>query len=81
MEQTLPDGGVVYFLGLIDTTASFTSASVSTIGGGFFFYNVDDITTAVIPEPGTFALLAPKKPTALGIISTHPRIILACGVG
>ena len=72
VEETLPDGGVVYFLGLIDTTASFTNASVSTIGGGFFFYNVDDITTAVVPEPGTFVMLAVGL-TFLGVRSRSNR--------
>ena len=72
VEETLTDGGVVYFLGLIDTTASFTSASVSTVGGGFFFYNVDDITTAVVPEPGTFVMLAVGL-TFLGVRSRSNR--------
>jgi hypothetical protein len=56
VEQTLGDGSEVFFLGLVDSAAAFTSAGVATIGGGFFLYNVDDIVTAV-PEPGTFVLL------------------------
>ena len=48
-----------YFLGIVDDDplASFTSASITTIGGGYFTYNVDDITTsAPIPEPTTMLL-------------------------
>ena len=52
----LGDGGVPYFLGIIDDTSSFTIASIATIGGGFFLYNVDDITTAVVPLPGAIWL-------------------------
>jgi hypothetical protein len=40
----LPDGGIPYFLGIINDMNTFTSASITTIGGGFFLYNVDDIT-------------------------------------
>ena len=48
----LGDGGIPYFLGIIDNSNTFTAASITTIGGGFFLYNVDDITTAVVPLPG-----------------------------
>lgn len=54
----------VYFLGIVDTAATFTSASVGNIGGGFFTYTVDDITTGLtttannaVPLPGTLALV------------------------
>ena len=54
----------VYFLGIVDTAATFTSASVGNIGGGFFTYTVDDITTGrtttannAVPLPGTLALV------------------------
>jgi hypothetical protein len=50
------DGGIPYFLGIIDDTNPFTTASITTIGGGFFLYNVDDITTAVVPLPGALWL-------------------------
>jgi hypothetical protein len=53
----LGDGGIPYFLGIIDTANPFTTASITTIGGGFFLYNVDDITTAVVPLPGALWLL------------------------
>ena len=57
VEQTLPDGALVFFLGVIDPAASFGSASLDGFGGGgAFTYNVDDIVTAV-PEPGTAGML------------------------
>lgn len=50
-----------YFLGIIDVDPmnAFTDASITTIGGGYFLYNVDDITTSapVVPEPATMLLL------------------------
>ena len=52
----LGDGGIPYFLGIIDSSNAFTTASITTIGGGFFVYNVDDITTAVVPLPGALWL-------------------------
>ena len=73
LEQTLPDGTDVYFLGLIDAGGAFTSADVATIGGGFFTYNVDDIVTvAAIPEP-TSALLMLVGITGLGLSTRRPR--------
>jgi len=57
MGVILGDGGVAYFLGIIDDANSFTTASITTNGGGFFLYNVDDITTAaVVPIPGALFL-------------------------
>ncbi len=50
VQQTLSDGANVYFLGVIRPTATFTSATLTTVGGGFFFYNVDDVTTATSPD-------------------------------
>ena len=52
----LGDGGIPYFLGIIDTANAFTTASITTIGGGYFLYNVDDITTAIVPLPGALWL-------------------------
>lgn len=54
------DGSAAYFLGIIDTVGSITDADITTIGGGYFFYNVDDLMVApyVIPEPETILLLA-----------------------
>ncbi len=50
VQQTLADGSTVYFLGIIDPETAFTSASLTTIGGGSFLYNLDDITTAQAPD-------------------------------
>ena len=56
VEQTLADG-IVFFLGVIDPDASFTTASLDGFGGGgAFAYNVDDVVTAV-PEPSSALLL------------------------
>jgi hypothetical protein len=71
VQQTLSDGSLVFFVGVIDPDATFTSASLDTFGGGgAFLFNVDDVVTAV-PEPGTFALfvlgltlLAPDRRTS-----------------
>jgi hypothetical protein len=46
VQETLPDGSKVYFLGIVDNGGAFSSASVEALAGGFFLYNVDDITTA-----------------------------------
>jgi len=58
--ETLPDGGEVFFLGIIDAMSTFTSASITTVGGGFFLYNVDDIVigeaAAVAPVAGSLWL-------------------------
>lgn len=54
----LGDGGIPYFLGIIDETNMFTTADITNIGGGFFLYNVDDITTSVVPIPGALYLFA-----------------------
>lgn len=59
----LQDGAYVYFLGIVDPIATFTTASITTHGGGgAFLYTVDDIVTATstptaIPEPSTLGLL------------------------
>ena len=54
----LSDGGSGYFVGLISTD-SFSTASIGFAADGEinFAYNVDDITTAAVPEPSTFLLL------------------------
>ncbi len=58
VQQTLGDGALVFFLGLIDTTGAFTSASITTPNtSGAFLYNIDDITTTtVVPLPGSSLL-------------------------
>lgn len=60
LQQTLSDGTGVYFLGLVDATAAFTSSSLRTSqnGTGFFLWNADDIITGKIPEPDTLPLVA-----------------------
>lgn len=57
VQQTLADGSHVFFLGLINPGAAFTTASVTNLGQGAFFYNVDDITIAAVPEPESWAML------------------------
>ena len=52
----LGDGGIPYFLGIIDDMNTITSAEITTIGGGFFLYNIDDITTTVVPLPAAFIM-------------------------
>jgi hypothetical protein len=57
LQSTLSDGSLVYFLGLIDTGGSFATASLLTHNSSEgFLYNIDDITTAVVPLPGAFWL-------------------------
>lgn len=56
VHATLADGSRVYFLGIIDDQAAFTSASIEALAGGFFLYNVDDIITAPVPESVTVGL-------------------------
>jgi len=69
IEETLADGSNVFFLGIIDPLATFTSASVTSTCCGFFLYNIDDIiTTAVaVPAPSTAALFAIAASAWLGI--------------
>ena len=67
LKVTLVDGGLVYFLGLVDSVSTFTSASITTSHDGFseeFLWNADDIVTAAagngtpqVSEPGILALL------------------------
>ena len=66
-EGTLPDGGIVYFLGL-QSTEPFSSALIGFADDGEinFAYNVDDITTAV-PAPRTL-VLAGSGLAALGAL-------------
>lgn len=60
--RILDDGTSVYFLGIVDTAATFTSASLTTSHDGetgFYLWNADDMVTAVaqVPEPETWAML------------------------
>lgn len=54
----LGDTGIPFFLGIIDTENTFMSASISSFCCGAFLFNVDDITTAVVPIPGALWLFA-----------------------
>lgn len=61
VQQTLPDGSQAFFLGIIDDVNPFSAASLVADGGPggpFFLYNVDDITTAAVPEPASLLLFA-----------------------
>jgi hypothetical protein len=65
--QTLADGGLAYFIGIVSETTPFSVADVTygpAVTDTFFLYNVDDITTvtdaaAPIPEPSTILLTSP----------------------
>ncbi len=52
----LGDTGIPFFLGIVDTENTFMSASISSFCCGEFLFNVDDITTAVVPIPGALWL-------------------------
>jgi len=68
VEQELLDGGVVYFLGLVDPIATFDTVTLTTshTPGDFFTWNLDDIVTARarttpptnVPEPSSVLLVA-----------------------
>ena len=61
VQETLPDGSRVYFLGIIDDQASFRQAKIVALAGGFFLYNVDDIMT--LPAAATQASNAIESAT------------------
>ena len=56
IQDTLPDGSKVYFLGIVDNDSAFVSAAVEALAGGFFLYNVDDIITAPATQPQRVAV-------------------------
>ena len=64
LESLTPGGDQVYFIGLFDPLNSFTSVRVEG-SGALGFYNIDDITTAVIPEPVTTWVVAALPALAL----------------
>lgn len=54
----LGDGGLVYFLGLTSTVpVSTASLAFATDGEINFAFNVDDLHTVAVPEPGTLLLV------------------------
>ena len=61
VQDTLSDGSNVWFLGIqSDDASTFTSASLTTHGGGgAFLYNLDDVVSsniAAVPEVSSFVL-------------------------
>jgi hypothetical protein len=64
VEFTTPGGDLVFFIGIIEPASSFTTAQLGG-SGAFGFFNVDDITTAVIPEPSMGAAMAAIAPLLL----------------
>lgn len=74
---TLPDGGLVYFLGLV-ADGAFAGATLEFDAGAAeaFLFTLDDVTHVLVPEPTTLALLggalaclARRRPRAI----TLPR--------
>lgn len=58
LSATLPDGGLVYFLGVVSEQA-FANASIDfdPVAAGAFLFTLDDVTTVpVVPEPSALAL-------------------------
>ena len=62
VQQTFPDGGSEWFLGIFDDAGSFTLATLtadSNTGGTAFFYNLDDLRLASpVPAPMTAVLVS-----------------------
>jgi len=55
---TFASGDEVWFVGLI-SDAGFGTISLTSDAGGFFSYNLDNITHTVVPEPTAIALVLP----------------------
>jgi hypothetical protein len=64
LESVTTGGDLIYFIGLYDPINTFTTAQLEG-SGALGFYNIDDITTAVIPEPGTGWVIAALSPFLL----------------
>lgn len=66
LETTLPDGGLVYFVGLV-APAPFPAVAVryGADSAGAAFFNVDDVTLVPEPGSGTSALTAAGALAAL----------------
>jgi hypothetical protein len=67
IQETLPDGSKVYFLGIVDNNEAFSSARVEALAGGFFLYNVDDIITAPIDQPSNGQQIVAKELTKVEV--------------
>jgi len=50
VQGVLDDDASVYFLGIIDDALAFSTASITTAGGGYFLYAIDDLVAAVAPD-------------------------------
>ncbi len=71
VDSVTPGGDRVYFLGIVDV-AGFTSARLEG-SGAFGFYNVDDVTMAVVPEPSVKVALAVFGPLMLAACWSRRR--------
>ena len=70
VQETLPDGSRVYFLGIIDDQVPFQKARIVALAGGFFLYNVDDIVTAP-------AQVTEAASSIDGAVARHPPQLVA----
>lgn len=64
VDSLTPSGGLVFFIGVIDMASSFTTARLEG-SGAFGFFNIDDVTTAAIPEPSVGLAMAAFSPILL----------------
>ncbi len=75
VEGSLPDDSDVYFLGIqSDDNSTFTTASLTGLGGGFFFYNLDDVVTAqmvAIPEAGSVLTWTVMSGICFGVVAVR----------
>ena len=56
IQLTLADGSNVFFLGIIDTMDTFSTASITSSCAGCYLFNIDDIVTTQVPEPSMLLL-------------------------
>jgi hypothetical protein len=66
---TLGDGGNVYFLGLVDSTQTFTSATFSSLGGLGIPFNIDDISTTTAAAQQGGGGTVPEDPSTFGLLT------------
>lgn len=74
VDTTLPDDSEAFFIGLIETDASLGFTNATLLGdpdlvdaGVNYVFNVDDITSAAVPEPATLLLVGSGLLGLLGI--------------